>query len=95
LIIFVIIDIKAIEMDSENDEEHQKLENWKELRAKKLGFKPQSELFCNSYLPYAFDDSILDRESQENIEYIKQNLGLCIAHREIYPAMLFISKLMK
>lgn len=82
-------------MDSENDEEYQRVENIKELRAKKLGFKPQSELFCNFHLPYAVDDSILDKESHENIEYIKQNLGTCVALREVYPSMLFISKLMK
>ena len=95
LFVFVEIEVSVIKMDSENDEEYQRIESKKELRAKKLGYRPQSELFCNFYLPYAVDDSILDKESHDNIEYIKQNLGLCVALREIYPSMLFISKLMK
>lgn len=82
-------------MDSEN-EEFRKSEDYKEIRAKKLGFKPQSELFCNSFLPYAAeDDDVLDKESHEALEYIKQNLFVSIAHREIHPAMLFVNKLTK
>ena len=94
MIIIVEIELSAIKMDSEN-EEYQKIESQKESRAKKLGFWPQSELFCNFYLPYAVDDSVLDKESHENIKYIKQNLGASVALREVYPSMLFISKLMK
>lgn len=84
-------------MDSEN-EDYKKSEDFKEYRAKKLGFKPQSELFCNSFLPYSKDEDekdVLDRESDECLLYIKQNLFVAVAHREISESMLFVTKLMK
>lgn len=80
-------------MDSENDE-YLKSENFKELRAKQLGFKPQSELFCNSFLPYGTTE-ILDKESHEVFSYIKLNLGITIAHREVYNSMVLVTKLLK
>uniref|UniRef100_A0A182W0W9 Proteasome activator complex subunit 4 C-terminal domain-containing protein n=1 Tax=Anopheles minimus TaxID=112268 RepID=A0A182W0W9_9DIPT len=54
-------------------------------RHEKLGFKPQKELFCNKFLPYA---DKLDDESQANLESIKNNLGKVVAMRELGPAVM-------
>uniref|UniRef100_A0A182QSD1 Proteasome activator complex subunit 4 C-terminal domain-containing protein n=1 Tax=Anopheles farauti TaxID=69004 RepID=A0A182QSD1_9DIPT len=54
-------------------------------RHEKLGFKPQKELFCNKFLPYA---NKLDDESQANLESIKNNLGKAVAMREMGPAVM-------
>ncbi|XP_049279412.1 proteasome activator complex subunit 4B-like isoform X1 [Anopheles funestus] len=54
-------------------------------RHEKLGFKPQKELFCNKFLPYA---DKLDDESQANLESIKNNLGKVVAMREMGPAVM-------
>uniref|UniRef100_A0AAG5D0L9 Proteasome activator complex subunit 4 C-terminal domain-containing protein n=1 Tax=Anopheles atroparvus TaxID=41427 RepID=A0AAG5D0L9_ANOAO len=60
-------------------------------RFEKLGFKPQKELFCNKFFPYA---DRLDDESQVLLENIKNNLGKAVAMREIGPgAMLSIRNL--
>lgn len=81
-----------IEIEAKRDEE--KLRSWKEKREKELGFRPQHELFHNFYLPY--DSSQLDEESNKLLDHIKDNLGLSIASREIYPsAGIFITKLMR
>lgn len=78
--------------EARNDEE--KINSWKEKRAKELGFKPQHELFHNFYLPYA--PAQLDDESNKLLEHIKDNLGISIATREIYPSTgIFITKLMR
>lgn len=68
-------------------------EIWKEKRTKKLGFKPQHELFSNFYLPYADD---LDDESAKELNHLKQELGKSLALREINPgAGIFVTKLMR
>lgn len=69
-----------------------KFSKFRENRAKVLGFAPQKEIFHNFYLPYA--DS-LDDESNEQLNYIKQEMGKSLAMREITPGFgLFISRLM-
>lgn len=53
-----------------------------EERWERLGFRPQKEVFCNKYLPYADQ---LDDESQVFLEHLKENLGRAVAMREINP----------
>ncbi|KAG5672273.1 hypothetical protein PVAND_002412 [Polypedilum vanderplanki] len=79
-------------MDLEADNE--RLESWNEKRVKVLGWKPQSEQFHNFYLPY-YNEKSFDEESNRILQQIKQNLGLAVATREIYPASgVYITKLM-
>lgn len=81
-----------IVIEARNDEE--KIKSWKDKREQELGFRPQHELFHNFYLPYT--PSQLDDESNKLLDHIKDNLGLSIATREIYPsAGIFITKLMR
>jgi hypothetical protein len=80
-------------MDQET--ENVKIESWRAQRIKELGFAPQNEQFHNFYLPY-YDAKTFDDESNALLQSIKQNLGLAIANREIYPASgVFITQLMK
>lgn len=68
-------------MDDKNDELYN---SYAEKRIAKLGFRPQKELFCNNYLPYA--DQI-DDESQKLLVSIKDNLAKAVAMREMKPAI--------
>lgn len=80
-------------IEARNDE--QKISSWKDKRAKELGFRPQHELFHNFYLPYA-SSQLLDDESNKMLNHLKDNLGLSVATREIYPSTgIFITKLIK
>lgn len=82
------------EIDIESRRDEEKLQSWKDKRAKELGFRPQHEIFHNFYLPYT--SSALDEESNKLLTHIKDNLGLSVATREIYPsAGIFITKLMR
>lgn len=58
--------------------------NKNEERWKALGFKPQKELFCNKYLPYADQ---LDDESTKFLASIKENLAKAVAMREMNPGI--------
>jgi hypothetical protein len=70
-------------------------ESWSEQRIKKLGFKPQKEIFHNFHLPTSSQD-LLDDESTLLLNSIKNSLGLAVANREIYPTTgIYVSKLMK
>lgn len=63
-----------------------------ELRWQKLGFKPQREIFCNKYLPYA---EVLDDESQELLRRVKENLAKAVAMREMNPGIgIYASRLL-
>lgn len=53
-------------------------------RHKKLGFRPQKEIYCNRYLPYADQ---LDDESQQMLVDVKEFLAVAIAKREMVPAI--------
>lgn len=59
-------------------------ERFKQSRFNKLGFRPQKEIFCNKYLPYA---DCLDEESQKNLFEVKELLAHTIALREMTPAI--------
>lgn len=84
--------MEPMEIDCENAEKFDK-ESWKEKRTNQLGFRPQNELFHNSYLPYA---DKLDKESAQQLDYIKQELGKTLALREINPGFgIVVSKLMR
>lgn len=63
-----------------------------ELRWKKLGFRPQREIYCNKFLPYADQ---LDDESQELLTKIKENLVKAVALREMNPGIgIYASRLL-
>lgn len=63
-----------------------------ELRWKKLGFKPQKEIYCNRFLPYSDQ---LDDESQELLNKIKENLTRAVALREMNPGIgIYASRLL-
>lgn len=69
------------------DEEMEVVETTKsraEERWSKLGFKPQKEMFCNKYLPYADE---LDDESQLFLASIKENLAKAVAMRDMNPGV--------
>lgn len=69
-----------------------KSDEFHEERKKVLGFVPQKELFHNFHLPYA---ELLDDESNEQLNYIKHEMGRSLAMREITPGLgLFVSRLM-
>uniref|UniRef100_A0A336KJE2 CSON009560 protein n=1 Tax=Culicoides sonorensis TaxID=179676 RepID=A0A336KJE2_CULSO len=57
---------------------------YSEERRKQLGFKPQKELFCNKYLPYADQ---LDEESNRFLASIKENFAKAVAMREMNPGI--------
>lgn len=66
------------------DETVEPHEKYLDRRYKKLGFYPQTELYCNSHLPYA---DKLDEESQRLLTTIKDNLAKAVAFREMNPAI--------
>ncbi|XP_053659354.1 proteasome activator complex subunit 4B-like [Anopheles marshallii] len=72
-------------IDEESNDGIEQTRPKRNERHEKLGFKPQKELFCNKFLPYA---DKLDDESQANLESIKNNLGKVVAMREIGPAVM-------
>jgi hypothetical protein len=84
-----------IEEQSEVDNnEEQKLKSWKNKREKELGFRPQNEIFHNFHLPINSDD--IDKESADLFKHIKNQLGLAVAYREIYPSSgIYLTKLMR
>lgn len=53
-------------------------------RTERLGFRPQSEIFCNKLLPYA---DVLDDESQAFLIEVKDGLAKAVAMREIKPTV--------
>lgn len=70
------------------DEEQQAVagkERHNEERWQRLGFKPQKEIFCNRYLPYAAE--VLDEESAQFLETVKANLGRAVAMRDMSPGI--------
>lgn len=72
------------------DEESNKMIN--QERFKKLGFKPQKEIYCNKLLPYADE---IDDESQKSLQIIKENLYKAVAMRELKPGIgISVSKLL-
>lgn len=68
-------------MDEKNDELYNL---YVKKRIEKLGYRPQKEIFCNNYLPYA--DQI-DEESERLLVTIKDNLAKAVAMREMKPAI--------
>lgn len=77
------------------DESEKVDSSFAKRREKELGFKPQNEQFHNFYLPY-YSAKVIDEESKEILQQIKQNLGIAIATREIYPCSgVFVTKLMR
>ncbi|XP_055613465.1 proteasome activator complex subunit 4B-like isoform X2 [Uranotaenia lowii] len=80
-------------MDDESSDSIELSRSKRNERVEKLGFRPQKELFCNKFLPYA---DRLDNESQIMLENIKNNLGKAVAMREITPGVsIYVSRLMK
>lgn len=80
-------------MDDESSDSLELSRAKRNERIEKLGFRPQKELFCNKFLPYA---DRLDDESQAMLENIKNNLGKAVAMREITPGVsIYVSRLMK
>nr|XP_029734187.1 proteasome activator complex subunit 4B isoform X2 [Aedes albopictus] len=80
-------------MDDESSDSLELSRSKRNERIEKLGFRPQKELFCNKFLPYA---DRLDDESQAMLENIKNNLGKAAAMREITPGVsIYVSRLMK
>lgn len=80
-------------MDDESSDSLDLSRSKRNERIEKLGFRPQKELFCNKFLPYA---DRLDDESQAMLENIKNNLGKAAAMREITPGVsIYVSRLMK
>lgn len=80
-------------MDDESSDSLELSRVKRNERVEKLGFRPQKELFCNKFLPYA---DRLDEESQAMLENIKNNLGKAVAMREITPGVsIYVSRLMK
>uniref|UniRef100_A0A1Q3F8W9 Proteasome activator complex subunit 4 n=1 Tax=Culex tarsalis TaxID=7177 RepID=A0A1Q3F8W9_CULTA len=80
-------------MDDESSDSLELSRVKRNERIEKLGFRPQKELFCNKFLPYA---DRLDDESQAMLENIKNNLGKAVAMREITPGVsIYVSRLMK
>lgn len=77
------------------DEDHDMTDSTlapNEQRWQKLGFKPQQEIYCNKYLPYADQ---LDNESQELLSRIKENLARAVALREMNPGLgIYASRLL-
>lgn len=74
--------------------EEKKIKSWKEKRELELGFRPQHEIFHNFHLPYS--SKIIDEESEKLLNHIKNQLGLAVACREIYPSTgIHITKLMR
>lgn len=81
-----------IEDTNEVEVEEKKLKCWKDKREKELGFRPQHEIFHNFHLPYSSE--IIDLESSKLLNHIKNQLGLAVACREIYPSTgVYITKL--
>uniref|UniRef100_A0A1B0D4X7 Uncharacterized protein n=1 Tax=Phlebotomus papatasi TaxID=29031 RepID=A0A1B0D4X7_PHLPP len=79
-------------MDDSSDESVDSMDSKQMERQAKLGFKPQSEIWCNKHLPYA---DKLDEESQKMLHEIKTCLGKAVALREMNPAVgIYTSKLM-
>ncbi|GAB0097686.1 proteasome activator complex subunit 4A-like [Sergentomyia squamirostris] len=79
-------------MDDSSDESMDSIDSKLNERQAKLGFRPQSELWCNKHLPYGDE---LDEESQRMLLDIKTCLGKAIALREMNPAVgIYTSKLM-
>lgn len=80
-------------MDDESSDSLELSRSKRNERIEKLGFRPQKELFCNKFLPYA---DRLDDESQAMLENIKNNLGKAAAMREITPGVsIYVARLMK
>ncbi|XP_055638685.1 proteasome activator complex subunit 4-like [Toxorhynchites rutilus septentrionalis] len=80
-------------MDDESSDSLELSRSKRNERIDKLGFRPQKELFCNKFLPYA---DKLDDESQAILDNIKNNLGKAAAMREITPGVsIYVSRLMK
>ncbi|XP_055545788.1 proteasome activator complex subunit 4A-like isoform X2 [Wyeomyia smithii] len=80
-------------MDDESSDSLDSSRIKRNERIEKLGFRPQKELFCNKFLPYA---DRLDDESQAMLENIKNNLGKAAAMREITPGVaIYVSRLTK
>ncbi|XP_053680435.1 proteasome activator complex subunit 4B-like [Anopheles nili] len=76
-------------MDDESNDSIEQCRPKRNERFEKLGFKPQKELFCNKFLPYA---DKLDDESQANLEKIKNSLGKAVAMREMGPVVMMSIK---
>lgn len=75
--------------DDETEDLH---EQHKEERTRQLGFRPQNEIYCNKFLPYAGE---LDGESHAMLAWIKNNLAKAVAVREINPSVgICINRLM-
>lgn len=82
------------DIENEVEIEEKKLQSWKDKREKELGFRPQHEIFHNFHLPYP--SSVIDQESQKLLNHIKNQLGLAVSCREIYPSTgIYITKLMR
>lgn len=71
-------------MDEDYDMEEALKQPENEKRWRALGFKPQKELYCNKYLPYADQ---LDAESNKLLDAIKVNLGRAVACRDMNPGI--------
>lgn len=81
-------DIDMLEVEVEET----RLKSWKAKREQELGFRPQQEIFHNFHLPY----SVIDEESTNLLNHIKNQLGWAVACREIYPSTgIYITKLMR
>ncbi|XP_059622095.1 proteasome activator complex subunit 4-like [Phlebotomus argentipes] len=79
-------------MDDSSDESVDSMDARQSERQAALGFRPQSEIWCNRHLPYA---EKLDEESQQMLRQIKTCLGKAVAMREMNPAVgIYTSKLM-
>lgn len=89
-------DIETASHDDGNDEDNAvsptDKSNFQEERYKKLGFRPQKEIYCNKYLPYA---DKLDDESQLMLTQLKEAFAKAVAFREMTPAVgIAISRLL-
>lgn len=76
-------DETTFESDDECDDLHEQ-EQTKAERSQLLGFRPQNEIYCNKFLPYADG---LDAESQTQLVALKNNLAKAVAVREINPSV--------
>lgn len=87
-------ELSSEDIQSEVDNEEKKLKSWKDKREAELGFRPQNEIFHNFHLP--IDSSVIDKESADLLKHIKDQLGLAVAYREVYPSSgIYLTKLMR
>uniref|UniRef100_A0A2M4A6A0 Putative proteasome activator complex subunit 4b n=1 Tax=Anopheles triannulatus TaxID=58253 RepID=A0A2M4A6A0_9DIPT len=75
-----VVSSASTTMDDESSDSGEQNRPKRNERSEKLGFKPQKELFCNKFLPYA---DHLDDESQAMLVTVKNNLGKAVAMRDI------------